>query len=248
METKTKRYALLDQLRGLTFISMLLYHATWDLVYLFGVSLSWYAGMTGRLWQQSIGWTFILLSGFCSAMSHRIFRRGMLVLAAGTLITVATALFMPESVIHFGVLTLLGSSMLIVGVLRPILQKIPAWCGLAGNFFLFGITYSLQTGCIGMGTWTIDVPSALYQNMFTAYLGFPHADFCSTDYYPLFPWLFLFICGYYLYYIMGERRELLHQSVCAPLGWVGRNSLLLYMLHQPAVYGILYLLFVRKGA
>ena len=31
------RYALLDELRGLDLISMMLYHACWDLMFLFGI-------------------------------------------------------------------------------------------------------------------------------------------------------------------------------------------------------------------
>lgn len=34
------RYALLDELRGLDLVSMMLYHACWDLVFLFDVNMS----------------------------------------------------------------------------------------------------------------------------------------------------------------------------------------------------------------
>lgn len=50
------RYALLDELRGLDLVSMMLYHACWDLVFLFGVQMNWYAATPGHLWQQSICW------------------------------------------------------------------------------------------------------------------------------------------------------------------------------------------------
>ena len=48
------RYALLDELRGLDLVSMMLYHACWDMMFLFGIWMDWYAGMPGRLWQQTI--------------------------------------------------------------------------------------------------------------------------------------------------------------------------------------------------
>ena len=44
------RYALLDELRGLDLVSMMLYHACWDMMFLFGIWMDWYAGMPGRLW------------------------------------------------------------------------------------------------------------------------------------------------------------------------------------------------------
>ena len=41
----------------------------------------------------------------------------------------------------------------------------------------------------------------------------------------------------------------LHRSVCPPLGWMGRHSLLLYLLHQPVIYGVLTVVFLllRRG-
>lgn len=53
-KTPAGRYALLDELRGLDLVSMMLYHACWDMMFLFGIWMDWYAGMPGRLWQQAI--------------------------------------------------------------------------------------------------------------------------------------------------------------------------------------------------
>ncbi len=113
------RYALLDELRGLDLVSMMLYHACWDMMFLFGIWMDWYAGMPGRLWQQTICWVFILLSGFCVPLGHRTLKRGAQVFAAGALVTVVTLVFMPEDRVVFGVLTFLGSAMLLTGVLEP---------------------------------------------------------------------------------------------------------------------------------
>lgn len=59
-----QRYALIDGIRGLAIVNMILYHAIWDLVYLYGFDWQWYLGPVGTLWQQAICWTFILVSGF----------------------------------------------------------------------------------------------------------------------------------------------------------------------------------------
>lgn len=71
------RYALLDELRGLDLVSMMLYHGCWDLVNLFGIQADWYYGLPGHLWQQSICWVFILLSGFCVQLGHHTLRRSV---------------------------------------------------------------------------------------------------------------------------------------------------------------------------
>lgn len=134
------RYALLDELRGLDLVSMMLYHGCWDLVNLFGIQADWYYGLPGHLWQQSICWVFILLSGFCVQLGHHTLRRGAQVFGAGALVTAVTLLFMPEDRVVFGVLTLLGSAMLLTGLLEKPLRQIPPAAGLAVSAVLFALT------------------------------------------------------------------------------------------------------------
>lgn len=234
------RYALLDELRGLDLVSMMLYHACWDLVFLFGVQMNWYAATPGHLWQQSICWVFILLSGFCVPLGHHTLRRGATVFGAGVLVTAVTLLFMPEDRVVFGVLTFLGSAMLLTGVLEPLLKKIPPAAGLAVSAVLFALTYHLDERWLGFGGLRLALPDAWYANYFTAFIGFLPFDFYSADYFGLLPWLFLFWAGYYLHKAVGRRRmEPLRRPVCPALGWMGRHSLLLYLLHQPVIYGVL---------
>ena len=109
-QQQSLRYRLLDELRGLDLISMMLYHGMWDVVFLFGITQKWYIGRPGFLWQQSICWVFLLLSGFCLPMGRHPFKRGAVVFGAGALVTAVTLLFLPEGVVWFGVLTLLGSA------------------------------------------------------------------------------------------------------------------------------------------
>ena len=213
------RYALLDELRGLDLVSMMLYHACWDMMFLFGIWMDWYAGMPGRLWQQSICWVFILLSGFCVPLGHRTLKRGAQVFAAGALVTVVTLVFMPEDRVVFGVLTFLGSAMLLTGVLEPLLKKIPPAAGLAVSAVLFAVCYPVGSGWVGLGGWKLMLPQSLYANYFTAFFGFYPDWFYSTDYFGLLPWLFLFWAGYYLHKTVGRRR--------------------MEPLHQPVIYGVL---------
>jgi len=78
-----QRYALIDGIRGLAIVNMILYHAIWDLVYLYGFDWQWYLGPVGTLWQQAICWTFILVSGFCLPLSSHPVQRGVEVSLAG---------------------------------------------------------------------------------------------------------------------------------------------------------------------
>ena len=155
-----------------------------------------------------------------------------------------TLLFMPEDVVWFGVLTLLGSAMLLTGLVQKWLQKIPPAVGLAVSLILFALTYHTMDGYWGLGLLRWALPQGLYANYLTAYFGFYPVSFYSSDYFPLLPWLFLFWAGYYLHPLVGRKRmEPLRRSVCPPLGWLGRHSLVLYLLHQPVIFGVLTLVF-----
>lgn len=228
-----KRLDGLDTLRGLTLASMILYHACWDMVYMFGADWPWYRSRGAFLWQQSICWTFILLSGYCFRLGKRPFRRGVTVFAAGALISAVTILFLPGNRVFFGILSLLGASMLLTALLRPYLSRVPAVPGLTISFALFLLCYRVPYGLF---------PAMLYRNDFTACFGFPPRDFFSTDYFPLLPWLFLFWCGFYLYDI--TRRDSALLSAHLPLlTAMGRDSLRVYLLHQPIIYALLSLIF-----
>lgn len=80
---KPNRSGTLDTLRGLTLLSMMAYHGCWDLVYLRGLSWSWYHGFWAYVWQQSICCTFILLSGYCWQMGRHPLRRGLMSFGGG---------------------------------------------------------------------------------------------------------------------------------------------------------------------
>ena len=202
------------------------------------------------MWQQSICWVFILLSGFCLPLGHHPFRRGAVVFGAGALVTAVTLLFLPEDVVWFGVLTLLGSSMLLTAALDPLFRRVPPAVGVAVSALLFWVTYPTMNGFWNLPGRRLALPQALYASWPTAYLGFMPKSFFSTDYFPLLPWLFLFWAGYFLHHLVGRRRLApLRRSVCPPLGWMGRHSLVLYLLHQPVILGVLTVAFrlVRAG-
>lgn len=176
-QQQSLRYRLLDELRGLDLISMMLYHGMWDVVFLFGITQKWYIGRPGFLWQQSICWVFLLLSGFCLPLGHHPFRRGAVVFGAGAMVTAVTLLFLPEDVVWFGVLTLLGSAMLLTAVLDGPLRRIPPAAGVVVSAALFWVTYPTMRGFWNLPGGRLALPQVLYANGLTAYLGFMPKDF-----------------------------------------------------------------------
>lgn len=250
---KKNRLRIIDEYRGFVVINMILYHAVWDFVYIFGYNWQWFRSEYAHLWQQWICWSFILISGFCWQMSRQSLKRGLQVFAAGLIITVVTLVFMPSSRVIFGVLTLLGSSMILMIPCDMVFKKIPPVAGTIVSFALFLFVYPVNDGFLGFGVREVVVlPVEWYVNLFTTYLGFPEPGFWSTDYFSILPWFFLYATGYFAYrvFMQGKRNEktawALSKSICPPLGWIGRNALIIYMLHQPVVYGILYVWSILK--
>ena len=242
-----KRLHLLDALRGLCLISMIAFHGMWNLVYLFGVDAPWYRETPGYVWQQSICWTFILLSGFCWSFSRNHLKRGMLVFGGGLIVTAATCLLMPQNRIVFGVLTCIGSCMLLLIPLEKWAKKVPAVAGMAVSFLLFAVLRNCSSGSLGFESLVIcRLPDELYRNYLTAYLGFPQPGFFSTDYFPLIPWFFLFLTGFFLRRVLAQRNlneKLFAKGKVPVLNWIGRHSLIVYLLHQPILYGLGMLIF-----
>lgn len=240
------RYRALDALRGFALLNMMLYHGLWDVVYLFGRDISWFTSSVGFVWQQCICWTFILLSGFCWSLGSKKLKRGLMVLGVSVIITAVTLIFMPDAPILFGVLTLLGSAMLLMLPLKGVLQKVPVYFGLSGSFILFLLTKNVNEGFLGFfGYEWIRLPEGWYTNLFTAYLGFRPRGFWSADYFSLIPWFFLYVTGYFLYRLFEKKQWLSHltSSVSRPLEWLGRHSLWVYVLHQPILYGLYFVVF-----
>lgn len=229
----------LDTLRGVTLISMILYHACWDLVYLFGHDWAWYRSFGAYVWQQSICWTFILLSGYCFSLGRRHLRRGLMTLGGGAAVSLGSQF--SGAPIRWGVLTFLGAAVLLTIPLSRLLRRIPARAGLAGSFCLFWLLRDVNDGYLGFeGSHLLALPPELYQNSLTAFLGFPGPVFASADYFPLLPWLFLFWTGCFLSRLppQEDRKELRLPLATA----LGRRSLLVYLLHQPLIFGGLWVL------
>lgn len=240
-EGKRPHYGLLDTVRGVCILSMVAYHGMYDLVDIFGLPSAWYTGLPGYIWQQSICWTFILLSGMCWQLSRRHVKRGLLLVGCGAAITLITWLVMPSQRILYGVLNLLGLSALLLIPLDKVFRKIPAWAGLVGALLLFALTKNVARGSLGFeGLVLCRLPRWLYATDLLAVVGFPSPSFWSTDYFPLLPWFFLFCAGYFLWSLLDKSpraKELLRPGL-RPLSFLGRHSLAIYLIHQPALMAV----------
>ncbi len=239
---KKKRVRLLDFLRGASVVSMVLYHGMFDLVYLFGVDIAWYPQMPGYIWQQSICWVFILVSGASLHYGKKVWKRGLFVLGCALLVSVVSFVAMPGQRVVFGILHFMGTAMLLSVPLRPLLKKISAMPGALVCFLLFMLTKTVPSGSLGFGDiklWAL--PEALYQTDYLFFLGLPGPNFFSADYFSLIPWVFLFFTGYFAWGLV-KGKFVAKKPGKNPFEWAGRHSLEIYVVHQPLLYGLCLLL------
>lgn len=236
------RFWEVDYCRGIAVIMMILFHAIFDLVY-FGVfpidvnSGPWklLAICTASLFLLLVG-VSLTLSGARAfkAMDQRSFllkylRRGGGIMVLGLLITLVTLVLVPGEPILFGILHLIGFSVMI----SPLFLSHP-WGCLAAAMVI------IPSG------WMI---SDIHGPLWLAWLGFHPQNFSSLDYTPVLPWIGVVFIGVFLGHLLypdGERRYQMPESPVPgkkTLSLLGRHSLAIYVLHQPILILMISILF-----
>ena len=90
----------------------------------------------------------------------------------------------------------------------------------------------------------IELPAFLYGSKYLSFIGFMSDGFFSADFFPLIPWLFLFLFGYYLWrWIRLRGWDPLFRFNIPALSFIGRHSLVIYLIHQPLLYVLCALIF-----
>jgi len=230
----------IDFLRGLSILLVVGYHLLYDLGAFVGVEkfLGFSTDLSSSAWraaQNFFAGLFVVLSGTSSTLSRGNVRRGVRLLAVAFLVTAVTYAFDPSSAVWFGILHLLAVSILIY---KASFEKAgPAACAAWGAVVLtFGAAIpALKKGLAVRFDWLLP-------------LGIHGPGFASFDYFPLIPWLGIFLLGAALgKSVYAPKRSLLPRR--PPQTFVnaaGRHSLLIYIVHQPLILGVLYVLGLMK--
>ncbi len=241
-EVVKQRYHLLDSIRGFLLILMIIYHTMYD-ISIFSRGEFSVLNTGGYIFQQFIGWSFIFLSGMCRTIGKRHVRRGLIILAGAALVSLVSYIFMPEMPINFGILVFMGSATLIMIPLEKYIKESYALAGILLSIFIFILCKNVPYGNLGFeGIELMELPRFLYRNAATAYLGFPPMGFVSGDYYPLIPWFFLYLSGYFFWKYFGKKTQIQKGLfIKVPvLAFLGRHSLLVYLIHQPVCFALVY--------
>lgn len=240
---KKQRIVMLDTIRGILILLVVLYHLLYDLNDIYGVYTPFFYTAGMALFRNVFVGMLVFIAGFSCNLSHSNFKRGIKTFLCGMLITVVTYVFMPEERILFGILHFMGAAMLLYALTAQALSRIPAGVGVLLSAALFFGTFRLEYGYLGIGSFGVNLEK-MPDNILFLILGFPSKIY-SADYYPLMPWFFLFLTGTFCGRNIKNRKipQILCRNICPPLSFIGRHTLLIYLLHQPVIYGSFMLIF-----
>ena len=150
-----------------------------------------------------------------------------------TLISSVTFFFDKNSYIFFGILHLLATCS-VLGLLLSTVRN---------NFILF--FFFILSLVVSLSEITFNLPNYL------SWIGFNNEVPNSNDFYPLFPWVTFYLFGLWAFqpfiaylekYTKDNNANLPNDnSVIRFLEFLGRNSLLVYILHQPIFFSLLFI-------
>ncbi len=234
---RERRWPVLDGLRGIAIVMMLLSNFIYDLT-MFGCKLDPHTGFLAWF-SRATAAAFLLVAGIALTLSyHRLppgaprfpkyLRRGLRLLALALVVTLATWVAVGKGLVLFGILHLLGVSIILAAPLLP--YKYPN--------LLAGLAV------IGIGLW---LNRLLAPSPWLLPLGVRYSGFYSVDYTPIFPWFGLLLLGIFLGHLCcpaGSPPPAPPRLLATPggrlLSYLGRNSLRIYFIHQPLFLGLLW--------
>lgn len=211
----------IDFLRAIAIILMVIFHIVYDLNEFVGLDIDYLSGFW--YWEgKTSALMFIFFAGISSGFSKNTVKRGIKVLIFAMVITLVTYIFFREQYIRFGILHLLGTSM----ILFPLLKKM--------NNILLLIT------AVFIVLAAISIKSTLVDTGLLIPFGVIYRGFATLDYYPISPYLSVFILGilaYKMYYYKGQSIFKFHYKN-EYLSMISKNSLAIYLIHQPVLVGM----------
>ena len=153
-------------------------------------------------------------------------RRLAVRMAAALAITLVTCIAFPQIFVYFGILHAIAMASVVGAFVLRLQPSAIAALGIAAWALGF--------------SWT----SADFDPRWLAWTGFAASPPSSDDFVPVFPWVGLTLLG-----MAGTKLALargwVHRArpmtgpVARSLGWLGRHSLPIYLIHQPLLLGVL---------
>jgi uncharacterized membrane protein len=226
------RVPAIDNLRGLAIIAMVAYHFCFDLRHFGFTSSDFYRDPFWLHARTAILSSFLFLAGISLVLAQataqgrtRFWRHVARVGAAALLVSFASYIVFPQRYIWFGVLHAVAVSLIL---LRPLADR--PWLAL-----VLGIAVIVAGNALAF---------PVFDSRTLGWAGFMTAKPPTEDYVPLFPWTGVMLLGIAAAHAL-RRNDFRTLAVLtrmpAALGVLGRHSLAVYLVHQPLLFGLVYL-------
>jgi len=219
----------IDLVRGIAIILMIIFHLIVDLKDFYGYPLDYFNGFW-YLEGKFSAILFMLICGVSSTLVRNSTPHGIKVFIWAMILTIVTYIYNEGNYILFGILHFLGISLLSANFARRL-----------------AIPWLLITSCVGIMVGML-FSGRYATNPYLFPIGLMTSTFTSLDYYPLLPWYGVFLLGILLGKILYSDVK---QARLAPrlpihalkgITWLGQHSLAIYLIHQPTLLAILYIL------
>ena len=232
MAKRKERIVIIDALRGLAVVLMVIHHFLYNCVYFLGAPKWLFSNPVFDVLHYIFAGLFIFLSGVSSRFSRGNIKRGLIAIALSIVISAVT--YYIEMPIWFGVLHLLGFSMLFFGLTRKLWDKIPRKA-VPFIFIALIIASALSVEYLPL------VGEGVVARVALSILGWPQQGFRSYDYFPVLPWIFVSLLGTWAgLYIVERKLPLWFYEFSVPIfPAIGKKALIVYILHQPVLYGLI---------
>ena len=228
------RIRAIDAMRGAAICMMVVYHAAFDLNWFHIISADFNHDRFWLGFRDLIVSSFLLLVGVSLVLAHRagisprrFWRRIALVGVCAMLVTLGSYVTFPKTFITFGIL----HCIVVSSILGWPLVRFPRAA------LIVGIVVIVVGAAIG-------VP--LFDPPWLNWVGLMTHKPATEDYVPLLPWFGVVLVGVSIgcWLLQRHMHDLRQISRASPkwLTWLGRHSLLVYMIHQPILVGLLRVL------
>lgn len=240
------RIFFIDELRGFSILCMIFYHA----FYLFDMFFAWeWADVLFEFFmpvQPFFAGIFIFLCGISCTFSRSNLKRGIILLGIALGFTVVTVTVMPligfeDCEIYFGILHFLAVSILIYALFSKFFSRVSPVIGIILCAALYPFTSNVADGILSYGELiAFKIPDMLYGTDILAPLGIYSETFYSADYFPLLPNFFIFLSGVFAGFVFLKKGypEWTKKKRIPFLGFLGRYTLPIYVVHMPAIYAL----------
>ena len=235
MEEKKKRIEIIDALRGFAVTLMVIHHALYNLAAFLGAPWWLYKNPVFDVLQALFIGLFVVISGISSRFSRGNVERGSIVIVIAVLITYTTVRM--EMPIYFGILHLLGVLMIFYGISRKLWDNIP---DKAAPFIYIGLTIA---AALARSQFSPVSDNPVIRDLLSV-LGWRQEGFINYDNQHILPWIFVFLFGTWIgkYIREGRFPSKFYEMRVPVFPFIGRNALLVYVLHQPVLFGITMLI------